>query len=507
MTIVKSDVLIIGAGIGGLTLAIKLAQADERLRITVLDKTVDGASNTQMAQGGIAAVTDFGSDSFQSHIDDTLMAGAGHCDPAVVRHVVCTAPERVHELLKWGMRFDGASGRPDLALEGGHSARRVLHHADMTGLEVSRTLMRMVASLPQIQMVRGMVSTDLIVADGRCHGVWTRDASSNNVGSYTATATVLCTGGSGQAYALTTNPQGATGDGVAMALRAGVPLADMEFVQFHPTALAVGHATGPAFLISEAVRGAGAVLVDAQGNRFMDAWHPLGSLAPRDVVARHIALLMQQCGTPHVWLDCRPIGLGAMRAHFPNISAHCLRLGIDPMQTPLPVAPAAHYQCGGVKARIDGSTALPGLFAVGECACTGLHGANRLASNSLLEALVMAHECHIAIQGEMGIGVSYSIDLGLIGLAGNTEGASSFWAELRTEAARTMSDLAGPLRSATGLDKAEDVLTELALRSATAPDGWSTERQAAENLLDVSMAIVRAARARTDSLGCHHMLG
>lgn len=507
MTIVRSDVLIVGAGIGGLTLAIKLAKADARLRITVLDKTIDGASNTLMAQGGIAAVTDFSTDSFQSHIDDTLKAGAGHCDPAVVQHVVCTAPERVHELLKWGMRFDGASGRPDLALEGGHSARRVLHHADMTGQEVSRTLLGMVASLPQIQMLRGKVSTDLIVTDGRCNGVNARHAVTGELSAFTAKATVLCTGGSGQAYALTTNPQGATGDGVAMAIRAGVPVADMEFVQFHPTALAVGHGTGPAFLISEAVRGAGAVLIDAQGNRFMDAVHPLGSLAPRDVVARNIAQLMQHSGMTNVWLDCRAIGPETMQGHFPNINAHCLHVGIDPVRSPLPVAPAAHYQCGGIEARIDGSTPLSGLFAVGECARTGLHGANRLASNSLLEALVMAHECQMAILDGMSVDSRHPIDPGFIRDEAENVIVSHHWSELRVKAARAMSDLAGPLRSSAGLDRAESVLAGIAERCAIATDGWSADRQAMENLLEVSKAIVKAAKIRAESLGCHHVVG
>jgi len=399
----EHDVLILGSGIGGLMLALRLA---EHARVLVLTKKRVDDSNTNWAQGGIAAVFDR-SDSFARHEADTLAAGAGLCDRAVVRAVVREAPERVRELAALGVPFNHAGRAFELGREGGHSRRRIVHASDFTGRAIEATLIARVRAHPNIALEEDQLAVDLILdsrlrgrpsrarGPGRsgadaCWGAYVMDRATHRIRPVTARATVLATGGCGKVYLYTTNPDVATGDGLAMAFRAGAVVESLEFVQFHPTCLF--HATARTFLISEAVRGEGAVLRTLDGTRFMPRVHPLAELAPRDVVARAIDREMKRRGDPHVWLDLSHVPAARIRKRFPNIAARLLELGLDLTRDPIPVVPAAHYMCGGVQATLGGRTSLPGLFAIGEVACTGLHGANRLASNSLLEALVGAHQ-------------------------------------------------------------------------------------------------------------------
>jgi len=394
----EHDVLILGSGIGGLMLALRLA---EHARVLVLTKKRADDSNTNWAQGGIAAVFDR-SDSFTRHEADTLTAGAGLCDRAVVREVVREAPERVRELAELGVAFNHEGRAFELGREGGHSRRRIVHASDFTGRAIETTLLERVRAHPNIQLEEDQLAVDLILesrlrggsakrkgSHDACWGAYVMDRETHRIRPVTARATVLATGGCGKVYLYTTNPDVATGDGLAMAFRAGAEVASLEFVQFHPTCLY--HAAARTFLISEAVRGEGARLRTIDGTRFMPGVHPLAELAPRDVVARAIDREMKRRGDPHVWLDLSHVPAARVRKRFPNIAARLLELGIDMTRDPIPVVPAAHYMCGGIQATLGGRTSLPGLFAIGEVACTGLHGANRLASNSLLEALVGAH--------------------------------------------------------------------------------------------------------------------
>jgi len=392
-----NDVLILGSGIGGLMLALRLA---EWTRVHVLTKKGADDSNTNWAQGGIAAVFD-AHDSFARHEADTLRAGAGLCDRAVVRAVVREAPERVRELASLGVHFNAAGRGFELGREGGHSRRRIVHASDFTGRAIESTLLERVRRHPNIRLEENQLAVDLILesrlgrrgrgraAADACWGAYVMDRDTRRIRPVTARATVLATGGCGKVYLYTTNPDVATGDGLAMAFRAGAAVESLEFVQFHPTCLY--HPSARAFLISEAVRGEGAQLRTLDGTRFMPGVHPLAELAPRDVVARAIDREMKRRGEPHVWLDLSHLHPTRIRERFPNIAARLLELGIDMTKQPIPVVPAAHYMCGGVRATLGGRTDLAGLFAIGEVACTGLHGANRLASNSLLEALVGAH--------------------------------------------------------------------------------------------------------------------
>jgi L-aspartate oxidase len=391
------DVLVLGSGLAGLSLALKVARFAD---VVVLTKKADRESNTNYAQGGIAAVFDR-EDSFADHVRDTLRCGAGLCDPDVVRQVVREAPERVRELAALGVGFTRAGRGFSLAREGGHSRRRIVHAADFTGRAIEQVLLDRVHRHPRVRVLENRLAVDLILDSrlrrggtprgGRdaCWGAYALDRRTGRIAPVAARCTVLATGGSGKVYLYTSNPDVATGDGLAMAYRAGVAVENLEFVQFHPTCLY--HPRAKSFLLSEALRGEGAVLRTLDGTRFMARYHTSGELAPRDVVARAIDREMKRRGDPHVTLDISHLPARQVRARFPNICAELLRFGFDLTREPIPVVPAAHYMCGGVRATLAGRTSIAGLLAIGEVACTGLHGANRLASNSLLEALVGAH--------------------------------------------------------------------------------------------------------------------
>ncbi|MFU8857365.1 MAG: L-aspartate oxidase [Deferrisomatales bacterium] len=385
------DVLVLGSGIAGLSFALQTADLGT---VAVVTKKERGESNTNLAQGGIAAVLD-PADSFAEHVRDTLVAGAGLCHPDVVERVVSEAPGEIRRLVRWGVSFtpSSAPGIPfDLGREGGHSRRRIVHAKDMTGREVERALLQDAKDHPNIRFFENHYAVDLLVRPHRgstpiCFGAYVLGPT-GRVEPFPARFTCLATGGAGKVYLYTSNPDIASGDGVAMAYRAGAQVANLEFMQFHPTCLYHPHAKN--FLISEAVRGEGGVLRLRTGETFMERYHPLECLAPRDVVARAIDAEMKRRGDEHVLLDITHRDASFVRERFPGIHARCLELGIDITSEPIPVVPAAHYLCGGVVVDSRARTSIPGLYAVGEVACTGLHGANRLASNSLLEALVFA---------------------------------------------------------------------------------------------------------------------
>jgi L-aspartate oxidase len=390
--------LVIGSGLAGLAYALKVA---DHGRVVILSKTAAPATNTSMAQGGIAAVMS-PDDSFENHMRDTLTAGAGLCDESVVRAVVEDAPKRIEDLLGWGIRFDlqdEHGSRLSLTREGGHSHRRILHVQDHTGADIHAHLLQLALAHPNIEIKEHHFAVDLIldrdlsprsVRPPRCIGAHVFDREAQTTVDFFARFTLLATGGAGKTYLYTSNWSGATGDGIAMAYRAGARVANLEFMQFHPTCLY--HPSARNFLISEAIRGEGGELVNAEGVSFAKQYHPLGSLAPRDIVARSIDAEMKRTGAPCVFLDISHKPADFLRERFPVIHSTCLKYGVDMTSQPIPVVPAAHYLCGGVITDLAGRTDIEGLLAAGETACTGLHGANRLASNSLLECLVFSHK-------------------------------------------------------------------------------------------------------------------
>ena len=404
----QTDFLIIGSGIAGLTYALKVAEACPDKTITIITKTQSDETNTKYAQGGIAGVTNFDKDSFAKHIDDTLIAGDGLCNKHTVEIVVKEGVERIKEIIEWGAQFDKApDGDYKLGKEGGHSEFRILHHKDVTGKEMERALLHAIGLKNNIQLISHCFVLDIITQHHlgylvtkstpniQCYGVYALNFKSNKVETILANITLLATGGNGQVYRTTTNPAIATGDGIAMVYRAKGRIENMEFIQFHPTALYEAGVRGHSFLITEAVRGDGGILRNHKGEAFMQRYDDRKDLAPRDIVARAIDNEMKINGTEYVYLDCRHFTKQKFTEHFPNIYEKCLSIGIDITKDMIPVAPAAHYSCGGIKTDEWGNTSIKNLYAAGECASTGLHGANRLASNSLLEAMVFANRAFV----------------------------------------------------------------------------------------------------------------
>lgn len=501
----SADVIVVGSGIAGLTCALRLrGQVDKVLLVT---KTVLSAGSTEWAQGGIAAALD-PEDSPEDHLHDTLVAGAGLCDEEAVRVLVTEGPQRVRELVDLGARFDRAPGGDILLTrEGGHHRDRIAHAGgDATGAEISRALIEAldrVAQDPGIEVIEHALVVDLLQDESdRVCGVTLHvigEGAQDGVGAAYGRAVVLATGGLGQIYASTTNPPVATGDGMAAALRAGARLTDLEFVQFHPTVMYLGDgAHGQQPLISEAVRGEGAVLVDDAGVRFMQGVHPMADLAPRDVVARAIVARMRDTGARHVWLDARHLGQEFLERRFPSIVARSRELGFDPATQLIPVAPAQHYASGGVWTDLNGRSTLDGLYACGETACTGVHGANRLASNSLLEGLVFADRIAEDIARRLAAG---ELPPSAPARRRGSEAVGLLDERLRGEVQRAMTDGSGPVRSAESTAHTQQVLGALLAHDelpAVTTGAWETS-----NLAHLGLALTAAAHAREETRGGH----
>ncbi|MBC7883200.1 MAG: L-aspartate oxidase [Anaerolineae bacterium] len=488
------DAIIVGSGAAGLYTALQLPSD---WRIALLTKENLKLSSSQWAQGGIAAVID-PDDSFRLHVEDTLRAGAGLCEIEAVNVLVEEAPARIRELIDLGVEFDRYQGRLAVTLEAAHSRRRILHAADATGKELVRALVEDVQSQPHIQVIEEALAIDLAVDSGRCWGVLVE--ANGRREWYTASVTILATGGAGQAFAHTTNPEVSTGDGIAMAARAGVAIQDMEFVQFHPTALLKPGA--PRFLISEAVRGEGAHLLNLAGERFMHRYDPKGELAPRDVVARSIFAEMQIGGDPYVLLDLKPLGEAVIDHRFPNIAQVCRRYDIDIYSEPIPVAPAAHYWMGGIVTDLEGRTSLNGLYAVGESASTGVHGANRLASNSLLECLVFAHRIAADVQRLGKQKIQEVVHFGPTALGKPCDPATVD--RIRSELPWLCWQACGIIRDHQGLTAALE--TVRAWKHLVQQSDWTVGRNALEtrNLVFVAELLLNAALFRTESRGAHY---
>jgi L-aspartate oxidase len=509
------DFIVMGSGIAGLSFALKVASKGTVAIITKKDRA---ESNTNYAQGGIAAVTSK-EDSFELHVRDTLEAGAGLCKENVVRTIIEEGPARINELIELGMKFSEREDASklgahelDLGKEGGHSRRRILHAKDVTGRQVERALLAAIARQAGIEIFENHFAIDLITSQklghagpNRCLGVYVLDKASGRVTTFAAPMTLLATGGCGKVYLYTTNPDIATGDGVAMAYRAGAPVANMEFIQFHPTCLY--HPRAKSFLISEAVRGEGGVLKTMEGREFMDRYHPLKSLAPRDIVARAIDTEMKKSGADHVLLDITHQPANFIRERFPNIYQTCLQYGIDITVQPIPVVPAAHYQCGGVATTVDGETDIDGLYAVGEVACTGLHGANRLASNSLLEALVCAHRAACLALARRTKVLELEIPPWSSGNADNPDEmvvVAHNWDEIR----RAMWDYVGIVRTNKRLERARKRIRNL--HEEIQEYYWdfivTTDLLELRNIATVAELIITSALQRPESRGLNYNL-
>lgn len=523
----KTDFLVIGTGIAGLTYALKVAQHFPEKKVLVMTKAATDETNTKYAQGGVAVVNDLEKDSFEKHIEDTLIAGDGLCNEEVVEIVVKEGPDRVRELIEWGARFDKEKdGDYKLGKEGGHSEFRIIHHKDITGWEMERALLEAVSRQKNIEIIKHCFVVDIITQhhlgylvtksapDIECYGVYVLNFETNRIEKIITKFTLLATGGNGQVYRTTTNPSIATGDGVAMVYRAKGRIENMEFIQFHPTALYEPGLRGQAFLITEAVRGDGGILRNNEGEAFMERYDERKDLAPRDIVARAIDSEMKRTGTEHVWLDCRHFGKEKFTEHFPNIYQKCLSIGIDITQDLIPVAPAAHYSCGGIKTDEWGRTSIKNLYVCGECSSTGLHGANRLASNSLLEAMVFAHRCYLDVIEKIDASPQVSPS------GGDLEGAVPDWNATGTsepkemilitqslkELQQVMSDYVGIVRNDIRLQRAMRRLDLLWEETEKLYESSSLSPQLLElrNLITVGYLIVKGASFRKESRGLHY---
>lgn len=522
----QTDFLVIGSGIAGLTYALKVAEACPDKTITVFTKTQSDETNTKYAQGGIAGVMDFDKDSFDKHIEDTLIAGDGLCNKEVVEIVVREGVERIKEIIEWGAQFDkDKDGDYSLGREGGHSEFRILHHKDVTGKEMERALLEAINRKPNIQLLSHCFVLDIITQhhlgflitkstpDIECYGVYVLNLNTNKIETILSSVTLLATGGNGQVYRTTTNPAIATGDGVAMVYRAKGRIENMEFIQFHPTALYEPGIRGHSFLITEAVRGDGGILRNHNGEAFMERYDERKDLAPRDIVARAIDNEMKINGTEHVYLDCRHFSKDKFVEHFPNIYEKCLSVGIDITRHMIPVAPAAHYSCGGIKTDENAATSIKNLFAAGECASTGLHGANRLASNSLLEAMVFAHRAYkIAVQNikkiqnsanEKGIDVSVVPNWKSEGT--NAPKEMILITQSVKEMKLLMSDYVGIVRNNERLHRAMKRLDLLYEETEALYEKTAVSPQLCElrNMITVAYLIVKCAEFRHESRGLH----
>jgi L-aspartate oxidase len=510
----KIDFLVIGSGIAGLSYALKAA---EHGQVCIVTKSNEDESNTKYAQGGIAAVM-YSPDSADKHISDTLIAGDGLCNEDVVRMVITESRERIEELIAWGAEFDKkTSGEYDLAREGGHSEHRILHYKDVTGFEIERALLHEVHRHPNIELLDHHFTIDIITQhhlgievnsrtpDIECYGAYILDLKTEKVETVLAKTTLMATGGAGHVYATTTNPVIATGDGVAMVYRAKGRIANMEFFQFHPTAL-YHPGEHPSFLISEAVRGFGAVLRSLDGREFMQRYDNRGSLASRDIVARAIDNEMKLRGDDYVWLDCTHLDVDDFIRHFPNIYRKCLSLDIDISKEYIPVIPAAHYMCGGIAVDQSGRSSIRNLYAVGECSCTGLHGANRLASNSLLEAVVYSHHASLSA---VEVAKTQNWKAGIPDW--NAEGTAHpeemvLITQSLKEVQAIMSNYVGIVRSDLRLRRAFDRLEILYKENEALYDETTVSPRLCElrNLINVAYIIIKQAMQRKGSVGLHY---
>lgn len=512
----KTDFLIIGSGIAGLSYALKVA---EKGKVIMVTKANEDESNTKYAQGGIAAVI-YEPDSYKKHVNDTLECGDGLCEEEVVRMVIKEGTERVKELIQWGTNFDkNETGEYHLAKEGGHSEKRILHYKDKTGFEIERALLKKAKKHPNIAIFDHFFAVDIITQhhlgievnkntpDIACFGVYVLNIKSKKIETILAKTTLMATGGAGNVYSNTTNPEIATGDGIAMVYRAKGRVENMEFIQFHPTAL-FNAGERPSFLISEAVRGHGGILKSKDGKEFMHKYDSRGSLAPRDIVARAIDNELKMSGDDHVWLDCTHLDKHGLVNHFPSIYAKCLSLGIDISKNQIPVVPAAHYICGGIKVDLNGRTSIKNLYAAGECSSTGLHGANRLASNSLLEAVVYAHNAAIDAMSQLD-SIAFNEQIPDWDDSGTTypEEMVLITQNLK-EVQQIMSSYVGIVRSNLRLKRALDRLNIIYQENEDLYNRTTLSTQLCElrNLINVSYIIIRCAMKRQESRGLHYSL-
>jgi L-aspartate oxidase len=512
----RTDFLVIGSGIAGLTFALKAVKYG---KVTIVTKANLEDTNTRFAQGGIAAVFSE-PDNFEKHISDTLIAGGGICNEAVVRMVVQEAPDRIKDLINIGVSFDKKEdGTYDLAKEGGHTEYRILHHKDKTGESIQKTLMERVRNEPNINILEHHFAIEILTQhhlgevvkrnypDIKCFGAYVADLVNQNVITFLSKVTVVATGGIGNVYLTTTNPEIATGDGVAMVYRAKGTIENMEFIQFHPTSL-YDPERKPSFLITEALRGYGAVLKNLSGEKFMNRYDSRGSLAPRDIVARAIDNELKIWGDDHVWLDCTHLNKEGLKDHFPNVYEHCLERGIDITRDMIPVVPCAHYSCGGIKVDTDGQSNIDRLYALGEASSTGLHGANRLASNSLIEAAVYAHRAAIH-SGARLKELTFEEKIPVWDYKGTTHLEEMVLiTQSSKEVQMIMSNYVGIVRSDIRLERAMvrlDILYE-ETESLYKKSLISKKICELRNLINVGYIIIKMAKNRHESVGLHYSI-